>query len=84
MRQCRSGRAAAVLAGFRAECAKAGFGGAHIMACDYALKPEMLGKLGIDSATIYNFVHWVSTDTAPDYTEWTKKGAEARASTVPG
>ena len=68
-------KAAAALAGFRAECAKAGFGGAHIMACDYALKPEMLGKLGIDSATIYNFVHWVSTDTTPDYTEWTKKGA---------
>ena len=68
-------KAAAALAGFRAECAKAGFGGAHIMACDYALKPEMLGKLGIDSATIYNFVHWASSRGNPDYAEWTKNGA---------
>ena len=68
-------KAAAALAGFRAECAKAGFGGAHIMACDYALKPEMLGKLGIDSATIYNFVHWASSRGNSDYAEWTKNGA---------
>ena len=70
-------KAAEALAGFRAECAKAGFSGAHIMVCDYALKPEMLGKLGIDSATIYNFVHWANVQGNPDYSEWTRKG-EAR------
>ena len=28
---------------------------------------EMLGKLGIDSATIYNFVHWKKAEGNPDY-----------------
>ena len=31
--------------------------------------------LGIDSASIYNFVHWASSKGNPDYDEWTKKGA---------
>ncbi len=67
--------AAAALAEFRAECAKAGLGGAHIMACDYAVKPEMVAKLGIDSATIYNFVHWKSAAGNPDYATWAEAAA---------
>ena len=68
-------KAAAALAEFRARCEKAGLGGAHIMACDYGLTREMVKTLGIDSATIYNMVHWSSPDGNPDYSAWAEKGA---------
>ena len=45
------------------------------MACDYNLPKDVVAALGIDSATIYNFVHWASSKGNPDYDEWTKKGA---------
>ena len=68
-------KAAKAMAEFRKECEDAGLGGVHLMACDFGIPKDTVSVLGIDSATIYNFVHWASTDTAPDYTEWTKKGA---------
>ncbi len=58
------------LAEFRARCEKAGLGGVHVMACDYKLTREMVKTLGIDSATIYNMVHWSSPAGNPDYSAW--------------
>lgn len=55
-------------------CCDAGLGGVHLMACDYGLKPSVAQRLGIDSATIYNFIHWSSTRGNPDYTVWAQKG----------
>jgi hypothetical protein len=55
-------------------CCDAGLGGVHLMACDYGLKPSVAQRLGIDSATIYNFIHWSSTRGNPDYTAWAQKG----------
>ena len=69
-------RAAEALAAFRRDCEGAGLGGVHLMACDYGLTRETVAALGIDSATIYNFVHWASPKGNPDYAEWTKIGAE--------
>ena len=63
------------LAAFRRDCEAAGLGGVHLMVCDYDLDAGALPCLGIDSATIYNFVHWASPEGNPDYAEWTKKGA---------
>ena len=68
-------KAAAALAEFRARCVNAGFDGVHIMACDYKLNPDMVKRLGIDSATIYNMVHWSSPAGNPDYSAWAEKGA---------
>ena len=68
--------AAAALDEFRVDCAKAGFGGVHIMVCDYMLKPDVLAKLGINSATIYNFIHWKSANGNPDYSTWAEEAAE--------
>ena len=68
-------KAAAALDEFRAECDNAGYGGVHIMACDYKLNPDMVRRLSIDSATIYNFIHWVRPFGNPDYSEWAEKGA---------
>ncbi len=70
-------KAAEALATFRKDCEEAGLGGVHLMACDYQLDAEALARLGIDSATIYNFVHWANVQGNPDYSEWTRKG-EAR------
>ena len=42
----------------RSECVKAGLGGVYIMVCDFAITRKDLDGLGIDVATIYNFVHW--------------------------
>ena len=67
--------AAAALAEFRADCAKAGLGGVHIMVCDYMLTPDVLAKLGINSATIYNFIHWKAANGNPDYTTWAEEAA---------
>ena len=67
--------AAAALDGFRAECVRAGFGGAHLMVCDYALKPETLKRLGIDSATAYTFAHWRSAGADSSYATWAEKCA---------
>jgi hypothetical protein len=68
-------KAASALALFRRDCEAAGLGGVHLMACDYALAPSDVKALGIDSATIYNFVHWSRTAGNPDYSEWAAKGA---------
>ena len=38
------------------------------------LKPEWVRALGIDSATIYNLVHWSNPGGNPDYTDWAKRG----------
>ena len=59
----------------RSECVKAGLGGVYIMVCDFAITRKDLDGLGIDGATIYNFVHWASSRGNPEYSEWTKKGA---------
>ena len=64
------------LAEFRADCVRAGLGGVHLMACDYKLDPAQLKRLGVDSATIYNFVHWSSPKGNPDYAQWAAKGLE--------
>ena len=69
-------KAAAALDAFRAECAKSGLGGVHIMACDYKLTPAIVRQLGIDSATIYNFVHWANPKGNPDYAVWAERGAK--------
>ena len=68
--------AAKALSEFRDDCTKAGFGGVHLMVCDYKLEPAQLKRLGVDSATIYNFVHWSDPEGNPDYAQWAAKGAE--------
>ena len=68
-------KAAKALAAFRKECEDAGLGGVHLMVCDYALDRKTLEALGVDSATIYNFVHWAGDAGDPDYLDWAKKGA---------
>jgi len=68
-------KAAAAIAFLRDEARKAGLGGVHLMACDFRLKDEWVTALGIDSATIYNFVHWSSPDGNPDYADWAARGA---------
>ena len=68
--------AAKALSDFRDDCAKAGLGGVHLMVCDYKLDPAQLKRLGVDSATIYNFVHWSNPEGNPDYAQWAVKGAE--------
>ena len=60
----------------RAEAAKAGFDGVHLMACDYGLKQEWVKALGIDSATIYNLVHWSSPAGNPEYGVWAERAAQ--------
>ena len=60
----------------RQDSINAGLGGIHLMACDYSLTPEMVRRLGIDSATIYNFVHWARPKGNPDYAVWSERGAK--------
>ena len=60
---------------FRADCVQAGLGGVHLMACDFGVREREVKALGIDSATIYNFVHWSSPKGNPDYADWAEKGA---------
>ena len=45
------------------------------MSCDYGLKPADAKAVGVDSATIYNLVHWSSPKGKPDYAEWAEKAA---------
>ena len=68
-------KASAALKKLRVKCEKAGLGGVHIMACDFRLAPQTVKALGIDSATIYNMVHWSSPAGNPDYATWAEKGA---------
>lgn len=68
-------KAASALAEFRAECVKAGLGGVHVMMSDVWTKPDRAKRLGIDSATIYNFVAWSKKDENPEYSAWAEKGA---------
>ena len=63
------------LADFRSDCAQAGLGGVHLMVCDFKIRAEQVRELGIDSATIYNFIHWSSAKGDPDYSDWSEKGA---------
>ena len=67
--------AARSIAWLREECVKRGLGGLHLMACDFGLRPEQVKALGVDSATIYNFVHWSNPAGNPDYADWAAKGA---------
>ena len=67
--------AARSIAWLREECARRGLGGLHLMACDFGLRPEQVKALGVDSATIYNFVHWSNPAGNPDYADWAAKGA---------
>ena len=60
----------------RAKCVAAGLNGLHFMVCDYQIKPEWVKPLGIDSATIYNLVHWSDPKGNPDYTPWAAKAVE--------
>ena len=60
----------------RKACADAGLGGAHFMSCDYGLKPDVAKAVGVDSATIYNLVHWASPEGNPDYAVWAKAAAK--------
>ena len=71
-------KAAAALDDFRAECAKSGLGGVHIMVSDFRLnsKSKMVKRLGIDSATMYTFLHRVSLKGNPDYADWAKRAAQ--------
>ena len=69
-------QAAAALGRLRAKCVAAGLGGLHFMVCDYQIRPEWVKKLGIDSATIYNLVHWSSPKGNPDYAAWAQKAAK--------
>jgi len=64
------------IAFLRAEAAKAGFDGVHLMACDYGLKQAWVKALGIDSATIYNLVHWSSPAGNPEYGVWAERAAQ--------
>ena len=68
--------AARSIAWLREECVKRGLGGLHLMACDcWGLSPERVKALGVDSATIYNFVHWSNPAGNPDYADWAARGA---------
>ena len=69
-------RAKAALGHLRDACGKAGLGGVHLMVCDFALDPRQIRELGVDSATIYNFVHWMNPMAAPDYDEWSSRASE--------
>jgi len=69
-------KAAAAIAYLRERAVAAGFKGVHLMACDYSLDAWQVRKLGIDSASIYNFVHWSNPYGNPDYADWAKRGAE--------
>lgn len=60
----------------REACSDAGFGGVHLMACDFGVSPEQVRRLRIDSATIYNFVHWSNPQGDPDYAAWAERGAK--------
>ena len=66
-------KAAAALRQFDADCAKAGLGGVHIMACSWGqCKPEHVASLGIESATMYTYAHHVRPKG--DYAQWAEKG----------
>jgi hypothetical protein len=66
-------QAAAALRQFDADCAKAGLGGVHLMACSSSqCRPEHIAALGIESATMYTYRHHVHPKG--DYAQWAKKG----------
>lgn len=68
-------KAAQSLDFLREECRTAGLGGLHLMVCDCGVKPEWVKALKIDSATIYNFVHWANPAGNPDFSKWSETGA---------
>ena len=66
-------QAAVALRQFDADCAKAGLGGVHLMACSSSqCRPEHIAALGIESATMYTYRHHVHPKG--DYAQWAKKG----------
>lgn len=66
--------AAESLRRFREACERAGLGGIHLMACDYGLDPGHIAKLDIDSATMYNFIHWSGLKgLQEDYSDWAER-----------
>ncbi|MBR2939440.1 MAG: glycoside hydrolase family 99-like domain-containing protein, partial [Kiritimatiellae bacterium] len=60
----------------RDACRAAGLGGVHLMTCDFGVKQEWVRALGVESASIYNFVHWSSPYGNPDYSAWAERGAQ--------
>lgn len=60
----------------RTEAVKAGLKGVHLMACDFKLEASHVKALGIESSTIYNFVHWSSPRGNPEYSVWAARGAK--------
>lgn len=63
------------LAYLRRACEEAGLGGVYLMACDYALAKSDLAGLGVEGATIYNFVHWAG-DGMCDYASWADRAQQ--------
>jgi hypothetical protein len=45
------------------------------MVSDFKLDAKQVRRLGVESATIYNFIHRSSTKGNPDYAQWAKRGA---------
>ena len=68
-------KAAEAVRYLRKACVDAGLGGVHLMFCDYGLNSVDAKTVGVDSATIYNFVHWVSAGGNPDYSKWAEAAA---------
>lgn len=62
--------AAEAVAYLRKACSEAGLGGVHLMFCDRRLTTEHVKTLGVDSASIYNFIHYASPERIPDYERW--------------
>ncbi len=60
----------------RDACRAAGLGGVHLMACDFGVKQEWVRALGVESASIYNFVHWASPSGYPEYSAWAERAAQ--------
>lgn len=64
--------AAAGLAYLRELCKEKSLGGLHLMVCDcgYGIDKERVKKLGVDSATMYQYIHWTNTREHTDYASW--------------
>ena len=64
--------AAEGIAFLRRECEAAGLGGLHLMVCDcgYGVTNENVKRLGVDSATMYQYVHWTPMKEHWEYDSW--------------
>mgnify|MGYP003318648879 CR=1 FL=1 len=59
----------------RQACRDAGLGGVHLMFCDRRINPQYVKALGVDSATIYNFIHYADPEKMSDYETWSEFAA---------